>query len=250
MTDLIRHRQQVQADSLDRYHHEGIGRELHPVHDLYGSGWGDPYSKPCLQPVRLALYQALDSLPLDRSSTVLEIGCGGGRWTQVIAERLGELDVPAWLLAVDATRTAETRTRDWLAARGLPPLNGFALCPDGRLDHLPTAETDVVFSFDVFVHFDIDIITQYIRSISRVLRPGGRLLVNLACEYQADPSWTRSDEWFNYVLRHDAQDGSYQIDDQIRHYLLHWYAPPECTIPLAPGYGSALLTLTRNQRPA
>ena len=107
--------------------------------------------------------------PLSPIGTILEIGAGGGRFTEILATKA------ATVLAGDAAPTMLTL----LAARfrdrpGVKPLR-----LDGRtLAGVGDGAVDAVFSYDVFVHLAAWDTYNYLREIRRVLRPGGRAIVH------------------------------------------------------------------------
>ena len=108
---------------------------------------------------------AVEAPPLEPRHTVLEVGCGIGRLTRVLAARAGRV------IALDVS--AEMLTQ----ARGANP--GLANVEwrhgDGTtLSGVPDASVDVVFSLVVFQHIPDPAITLgYVREMGRVLRPGG-----------------------------------------------------------------------------
>lgn len=102
---------------------------------------------------------------LGPADTVLEIGCGVGRLTGVLAARAGEvlaLDVSdEMLLRARAAHPDLERVR-WLLGDGVS-LSGV---PDGSLD--------ACLSTVVFQHVpDPEIVFGYVRELGRALRPGG-----------------------------------------------------------------------------
>ena len=220
-------RQQAQVSAVEAHARSGST-------DLYGHQWGDPATDPAFAPVRAALESALHQTANPR---VLEIGCGGGRWTELIRRLSPDAD----LTLIDGTQAAIDLTQGHLARCGLPPATASAVCPDGRLTSWEPF--DVVFSFDVFVHFETDLIVTYLESVARILRPGGRLLINFACECPDYLQWERSDQWFEYVMRENR--GRLEYSATLEAAFTRWYAPG-WTVHLMPGgYGSAFLPLTR-----
>jgi cyclopropane fatty-acyl-phospholipid synthase-like methyltransferase len=47
-----------------------------------------------------------------------------------------------------------------------------------KLGGIPDASVDLVYSMDVFVHFKADLVHQFLESITRVLKPGGKALIH------------------------------------------------------------------------
>ncbi len=116
-------------------------------------------------------------------SRVLEIGPGGGRWT----ERL--LDRACQVTAVDLTPACigvcEARFGSRANAR-------FVLNDGCDLGFLPGESIDRVWSFDVFVHMSSVDVEGYVRQLPRILAPGGRGMLHHSRRGVHVPSW-RSD---------------------------------------------------------
>ena len=129
----------------------------------FGDRWGDPESFEPLLEVRRRF---LDPY-FDASQTVLEIGSGGGRWTQYLARA-------AHLIVVEYNAEAF----GYLAQR-FPSANLSTYHTSGFEMHgIPDASVDLVFTFDVFVHLEPEGIGAYLHEIERVLRPGGTAVVH------------------------------------------------------------------------
>jgi SAM-dependent methyltransferase len=93
---------------------------------------------------------------------VLEIGTGTGGMLHALLQR----GVRARGVEINPALIAESKK--WYGALPVEPVSGVAL-------PFPNASFDVVLSFDVFEHIrDSD---AHLREVSRVLRPGGRYLV-------------------------------------------------------------------------
>jgi SAM-dependent methyltransferase len=100
--------------------------------------------------------------------TVLEIGPGGGRWTEVIAPRAQRTivaDVSTTVLALVAQRVSGVET---------------VLSPGASLPGVADASVDAVWSFDVFVHVAPADQAGYLAEIARVLRPGAIAVIHHA----------------------------------------------------------------------
>lgn len=99
---------------------------------------------------------------------VLEIGPGGGRWTELLAPRARRLvvvDVASRALELIAERIDGVET---------------VLSPDATFSGVADASIDAVWSFDVFVHIAPIDQASYLREIGRVLRPGGTAAIHHA----------------------------------------------------------------------
>jgi SAM-dependent methyltransferase len=104
-------------------------------------------------------------------AAVLEIGAGGGRWSEVLLERAGALTL------VDVT----PHVLDVLRERfGTDPRVTLVLSGGADLPGVPDRSVDVVWSFDVFVHVAPVDQAGYLAEIARVLRPGGTALIHHA----------------------------------------------------------------------
>ena len=95
---------------------------------------------------------------------MLEIGAGGGRWSEPLLERAGALTL------VDVT----PHVLDVLGERfGADPRVTLVRSGGADLPGVPDRSIDVVWSFDVFVHVAPLDQAGYLAEIARVLRPGG-----------------------------------------------------------------------------
>ncbi len=95
---------------------------------------------------------------------VLEIGCGAGRVTRALANLFGEVH------GVDVSGEMVRQAK--LALRDRP--NAFVYQNNGKdLTVVPEVEFDFAFSSIVFQHIPSrEIIENYVREVSRLLRPG------------------------------------------------------------------------------
>lgn len=106
---------------------------------------------------------------LGTRDAILEIGAGGGRWTELLLAR------SRCVIAGDTSPSM----LDLLRARlGSPPSLETVLLDGRGLGPIADASVDAVFSYDVFVHLPHWDIFNYLREIHRVLRPGGRALIH------------------------------------------------------------------------
>jgi ubiquinone/menaquinone biosynthesis C-methylase UbiE len=101
---------------------------------------------------------------------IVEIGPGGGRWTEILQTRAHRL----WLVDV-----AE-KPLELCRARFSSCTNIEYLLSDGRSLPVGTGEVDAIWSFDVFVHINPLDIRQYFFEFARVLRTGGRAVIHHA----------------------------------------------------------------------
>src|SRR6185436_9443390 len=134
--------------------------------DVYGMQWGNPELDDWLRPVLDWVYPQLGP-----EKVIVEIGCGGGRWS-----RFFQHVKVAYL--VDATPKAEALVRKHCDCGAFR----FVLSLDGRLPQIPDSSVDYLFSFDVFVHFERDLFDTYLKEIARLLKPNGVLHLHLAMD--------------------------------------------------------------------
>lgn len=106
-----------------------------------------------------------------RGGSILEIACGRGSWSRLLAEHAGRL------VLVDLSPACIRHCRQLFA--NAPQVSVHAT--DGR--HLPlelSNSMDLVWSFDAFVHMDRACVASYLREAFRVLRPGGHVVLHHA----------------------------------------------------------------------
>jgi cyclopropane fatty-acyl-phospholipid synthase-like methyltransferase len=108
---------------------------------------------------------------LNSGTRLLEIGCGGGKFSERLAGMCGRL------VCADVSLKMLERTRARLEGNknvAFQKLNGYDLHQFKRNDF------DFVFSFDTFVHIDMEDSYSYLAEIKRVLKPGGQALLHFA----------------------------------------------------------------------
>ena len=103
------------------------------------------------------------------TGTCLEVGCGVGRMTVVLAQRWKHV------LAVDVSPEMLRRAAD----RGLPNVT-FRLVSGVTLEGVPEACADQVVCYGVLQHFPTTrLIGDYLSEFARVLGPSGEAIVHL-----------------------------------------------------------------------
>ncbi len=100
-------------------------------------------------------------------AAVLEIGPGGGRWTESLLSRSDRVAV------ADITQNSLDRCRERFGERVYTFLVGETPSVD-----LPTGSLDAVWSYDVFVHINPPAADAWLREVARLLRPGGCALIH------------------------------------------------------------------------
>jgi SAM-dependent methyltransferase len=110
---------------------------------------------------------ARHGVPIDDEKDILEFGCGAGRYVRHLSRHAGSVvgvDYNPYLLA-------------WTSAN--LPFARFAVC--GSRPPMPEADGqfDVVYSVDVFSHLDETLQVPWFDELTRVLRPGGWMVLTL-----------------------------------------------------------------------
>jgi ubiquinone/menaquinone biosynthesis C-methylase UbiE len=101
--------------------------------------------------------------------TNLEIGPGGGRWTEILQKISGKL------IGVDISAKCIEVCREKFAAYD----NVEFFVNDGaRLDAVADSSIDSVWSFDVFVHINSTEVEKYVQEFRRVMKPGSRAVIH------------------------------------------------------------------------
>ena len=133
----------------------------------------------CRQPYPEWKGSLVDTLlaPWAARGDALEIGPGHGRWT----EHLLEHSPRVWI--VDVNESCLDRCRERFADR--PELNTHRT-PGYSMEPVPDSSVEFVWSFDVFVHLDPDVINGYLSEMSRVMAPGATAVIHHA----GKPDWT------------------------------------------------------------
>lgn len=126
---------------------------------FYGDQWGDPNERHDLQQVRDRFL-----LPfVNPEKVALEIGSGGGRWTQFLLPF-------RQVICVEMNPEMFGYLRDRFGnARNL----NYVTTHDYDLPFVPENHVDFAFTFGVFVHLDFELISGYVGSLRNVLKPGG-----------------------------------------------------------------------------
>jgi SAM-dependent methyltransferase len=138
--------------------------------------------------------------------TVLEIGPGGGHWSEVLrrlAERLVLVDLSAPCIELCRERF-----------RGADNVDYFV--NDGRsLPFLEDATIDSVWSFDVFVHVSAPDTESYVAELARVMRPGGAGVIHhpgAGATYQDGWRSNTTAELFGELLARNGLTATEQFD--------------------------------------
>ena len=154
-----------------------------PERPFYGDGWGRPednwyqymIKKYILRkkvPGNLAKVVKQYIRPyMDPGKRVMEIGSGGGRWTQYLleAKELVVVEINSIFFSYLKERFPGAASRMSFYNTGGYEMRG-----------IDTASIDFVFTFGTFVHVEPEGIHEYLGEIKRVLKPGSTAVVQYA----------------------------------------------------------------------
>jgi SAM-dependent methyltransferase len=131
----------------------------------YGDRWGDPLVEPALRAVRARF---LDPY-VGPGVVALEIGPGGGRWTQFLAEceRLYCVEFNPQMFEALGRR---------FPGRDLV----FVTTTGCDLPGVPDGGVDFAFSYGTLVHLEAELVGGYLSALGRALRPGGSACLHVA----------------------------------------------------------------------
>ncbi len=141
----------------------------------------------------------LDLLGVDPGSTVLDMGCGGGRHAFAVLRR--GVDVVAFdadeteLKNVHGVMTAMAEAGEVPPGATGTPVQGDALAlpfADGAFDRIIAAE--------VLEHIPDDVTA--IGELARVLAPGGRIAVTVPARFPERINWALDDEYHDFPGGH------------------------------------------------
>jgi SAM-dependent methyltransferase len=151
--------------------------------DYYGAQWGDPAARGIwkwLQKIRMGrkLPGDLSKIPpkyilpyVSKESVLLEIGPGGGRWTQYFLDAKEIILVD---LNPDFFPYLQDRFKKFSSKLRFYQTSGY------ELDGIASDYVDFIFTFGTFVHIDPEGIDCYLDHIKRVLKIDGVAAIQYA----------------------------------------------------------------------
>lgn len=174
---LLAHAQRLELErGLPGAHSAGANRRLWDAWD-----WSDGGEEWTPSPAwKQSLIDQVIVPNTRRAPVTLEIGPGGGRWSEVLQRSSSRL------ILIDVSRTAiaacEERFRSETNVE-------YHITSGSSLSPVADGTVDFVFSFDTFVHVAPTDARQYVSEIARVLRAGGRAVIHHAGEGGTAGGW-------------------------------------------------------------
>ena len=118
--------------------------------------------------------------PLPRHSVGMDIGCGSGRWSVLVAPRVGHMHL------VDASEDAIAVAKSNLA--GAPNVSFHT----ASVADLPVADASLDFAYAIGVLHHVPDTQGAMVSVARKLKPGAPFLVYLYYAFDNRPAWYRA----------------------------------------------------------
>jgi SAM-dependent methyltransferase len=103
------------------------------------------------------------------NSSVIEIGPGGGRWSEFLLKKASKLNL------VDISEKCLELCKESFASNSNVRYN---LIKEIKFIFAENSSVDVVFSYDVFVHIDKEQIEEYFHEFERVLKSNGKIILH------------------------------------------------------------------------
>lgn len=137
-------------------------REVVSPNKFYGLQWGDPEESG--PQIYMRDHYVLPYVNPDQ--VALEIGPGGGRWTQYLLrfKKLYVVDYHSELL-------------EELRRRFNKPNMQFIVNNGTDFPGVPATSVDYVISVACFVHFELHLIASYLKNIAKILKPCGNVFL-------------------------------------------------------------------------
>ncbi len=134
-----------------------------PEEFIYALHWGDPENvSPLIYVRQKYIFPYVNS-----DDDAVEIGPGGGRWTRYLLpfKKLYAVDYHAELLE-ELKKNFDHPNMSFINNNGVD----FPGIADSSINY--------IFSFDVFVHLDTNLIGEYLKHIKRIAKPGANIIIH------------------------------------------------------------------------
>jgi len=131
---------------------------------FYGEKWGDPEQRKKLTKIKAKFLTPF----INENHTALEIGPGGGRWTQYLLKfkKLYLLDLNSEFFPYLKKRFGDQQNISYHKTNG------------ADFPNIPKNSVDFLFSFGTFVHLDQEIILEYLDNMKDILKENSSVVLN------------------------------------------------------------------------
>jgi cyclopropane fatty-acyl-phospholipid synthase-like methyltransferase len=142
----------------------------HPTDQFYGDQWGAVEDCDDLIAVRKKFLDPFVS----PDKVGMEIGSGGGRWTQYLlpCRELICVELNPEMFAYIRSRFGDPKHVSYVTTHG------------HDLPCVPNDSVDFIFSFGTFVHLEMETIARYVESMSLVLKPGADVILQISNKHK------------------------------------------------------------------
>jgi SAM-dependent methyltransferase len=146
--------------------------------------WGDGYQETFCgyKHTRDEIFNAILKPFIDSNKTCLEIGCGGGFWTN--KHLIGNFKN---VVAIDVIPKSKNINCEYFQLGN----------QDYKCTPIKDNSVDFVFSFGVFCHLSNAAVNEYVRNVLRVLKPGGEAVLMFA-NWDKHPGFVNVPDKDNY----------------------------------------------------
>jgi SAM-dependent methyltransferase len=132
------------------------------------------------EPWKQSLIRCVLETEIPRNASVLEIGPGGGRWTEPLLRHAGAY------VGIDISSTCVEHCRKRFGTDGRAQ---FFVGSGRDLAQVADASVDAIWSFDVFVHINGAEVQAYLKEFCRVLKPSGVAVIHHGSVGGASGGW-------------------------------------------------------------
>ena len=105
---------------------------------------------------------------IKKGSTILEIGPGAGRWTEILQT------LASWLILVEISEKCLNLCKERFKTCNNIEYRLFR----EKLDFIDSNSIDYIWTYDVFVHINPTDVERYIEGFQRILKPGGCAIIH------------------------------------------------------------------------
>lgn len=165
-----------------QYHTRDINRKFYDNYDW--SDEGEEWSRDVIkyknmdpQVWKKKLIQKMLKKYISKGSVVLEIGPGGGRWSNILKTRSSRLilaDISKNCLQVCKKRFEDEKNIDYF------------LIKDGKLDFIEEGSLHHIWAYDVFVHINPTEIEEYVKQFRKLLKKNGVAVIHHSGTYESE----------------------------------------------------------------